>query len=185
LTEENREPGPVSAGTAAGGESSGSQVSEAPAEQGSPAPPAGGEVRPADLVPGTRTPPDTGKPDTGKQEAAPKAAKGTDEEHAELERLRAEVRELRERAAGESRQSRPAGRRWHAALAAVAITIGCVLAPVSVLAVWASNQVSNTDRYVANVAPLISDPSIQSALSANAGDQNRCSMGTKRAGRTR
>jgi hypothetical protein len=44
------------------------------------------------------------------------------------------------------------------------ITLGCVLAPVSVIAVGAANQVSNTDRYVANVAPLIGSPPIQSAL---------------------
>jgi hypothetical protein len=51
-------------------------------------------------------------------------------------------------------------------VAAVAIVLGCVLAPVSVLAVGIANQVSNTDRYVANVTPLISEPSIQAALSA-------------------
>ncbi len=46
------------------------------------------------------------------------------------------------------------------------IVLACVLAPVSVVGVWAANQVSNTDRYVANVTPLIHDPSIQAALSA-------------------
>ena len=51
-------------------------------------------------------------------------------------------------------------------MAAVVITIGCMLAPISVTAVWAANQVSNTDRYVANMTPLISEPAIQSALSA-------------------
>jgi hypothetical protein len=45
------------------------------------------------------------------------------------------------------------------------ITLACVLAPVSVLGVWAANQVSNTDRYVANMAPLIDQPPIQHALS--------------------
>jgi hypothetical protein len=33
--------------------------------------------------------------------------------------------------------------------------LGCVLAPISVLAVWTASQVSDTNRYVANVAPLI------------------------------
>ena len=56
--------------------------------------------------------------------------------------------------------------RWRAPVAAVAIILGCVLAPVSVLGVWAANQVSNTDRYVANVTPLIGNPAIQAALSA-------------------
>jgi hypothetical protein len=42
--------------------------------------------------------------------------------------------------------------------------LGCVLAPVSVLGVWAANQVSNTDKYVRNVAPLIKQPAVQGAL---------------------
>ena len=44
------------------------------------------------------------------------------------------------------------------------IVVGCVLAPVSVVAVWTANQVSDTSRYVANVEPLIKDPAIQNAL---------------------
>jgi len=44
------------------------------------------------------------------------------------------------------------------------IVAGCVLAPLSVVAVWTANQVSDTSRYVANVAPLIKDPAIQNAL---------------------
>ena len=42
--------------------------------------------------------------------------------------------------------------------------LGCVLAPLSVIGVWTANQVSDTSRYVANVAPLISEPSIQRVL---------------------
>ncbi|HEX9030884.1 MAG TPA: hypothetical protein VF834_03500, partial [Streptosporangiaceae bacterium] len=60
-----------------------------------------------------------------------------------------------------------AGRRrsgWRAPVSAVLIVLGCVLAPISVLAVWTSNQVSNTSRYVENVAPLIREPAVQSAL---------------------
>ena len=49
-------------------------------------------------------------------------------------------------------------------MAVLLIVAGCVLAPVSVLAVWTANQVSDTSRYVANVAPLIKDPAIQNAL---------------------
>jgi hypothetical protein len=39
-----------------------------------------------------------------------------------------------------------------------------VLAPVSVLAVWAAGEVSNTSRYVATMEPLVHDPAIQNAL---------------------
>ena len=89
----------------------------------------------------------------------------TDDEHAELRRLREEVAQLRS-------QPRPGpaapGRRrhlgWRAPVATVLIVVGCLLAPLSVFAVWTANQVSNTDRYVANVEPLIHDPSVQRAL---------------------
>ncbi len=49
-------------------------------------------------------------------------------------------------------------------MATVLIVVGCLLAPLSVLAVWAANQVSDTGRYVANVEPLIHDLAIQNAL---------------------
>ncbi len=91
----------------------------------------------------------------------------TQSEQEELERLRAEVRELRGRAGAGAAPGRPSrrGGRWRAPVASVCIVLACVLAPVSVLGVWAANQVSNTDRYVANVTPLIHEPSIQHALS--------------------
>jgi hypothetical protein len=59
---------------------------------------------------------------------------------------------------------RPGG--WRAPVSAVLIVLGCILAPVCVLGVWGANQVGNTDRFVANMSPLISEPPIQHALSA-------------------
>jgi hypothetical protein len=53
---------------------------------------------------------------------------------------------------------------WRTPVAVLLIIAGCVLAPVSVLAVWTANQVSDTSSYVANVTPLIKDPAIQNAL---------------------
>jgi hypothetical protein len=53
---------------------------------------------------------------------------------------------------------------WRGPVAILLIVLGCVLAPISVVAVWTANQVSNTDRYVANVAPLIKEPAIRVAL---------------------
>jgi len=59
----------------------------------------------------------------------------------------------------------PAGRqRWRTILAVLLIVVGCVLAPLAGVAVWARNQVTNTDRYVRTVAPLASDPAIQAAM---------------------
>jgi len=58
------------------------------------------------------------------------------------------------------------GRRfsWRTPVAVVLIVFGCVFAPLSVVAVWTANQVSNTDRFVANMEPLIHEPAIQRAL---------------------
>jgi hypothetical protein len=85
------------------------------------------------------------------------------EEQSELERLRAEVATLRSqlRRAGGGADGR---QRWRTIVAALLLVLACVLAPLSVVAVWARNQVTNTDRYVATVAPLASDPAIQQAI---------------------
>jgi hypothetical protein len=63
-------------------------------------------------------------------------------------------------------EGKPVRRRrgWRTPVAVVLIVVGCVLAPLSVVAVWTANQVSDTSRYVANVEPLIKDPAIQNAL---------------------
>src|SRR5512132_4557236 len=59
----------------------------------------------------------------------------------------------------------PAGRqRWRTIVAVLLIVVGCVLAPLAGVAVWARNQVTNTDRYVRTVAPLARDPATQQAL---------------------
>jgi hypothetical protein len=61
--------------------------------------------------------------------------------------------------------SGPAGRqRWRTIVAVLLIVLGCVLAPLAGVAVWARNQVTNTDRYVRTVAPLAADPAIQAAV---------------------
>ena len=83
------------------------------------------------------------------------------DERAELERLRAIAAEAESQGTGKARRRRMS---WRTPVAIVLIFLGCVLAPVSVLGVWAANQVSDTGRYVANVEPLIHDPAIQNAL---------------------
>jgi hypothetical protein len=65
---------------------------------------------------------------------------------------------------GRPRQARRHRFSWRTPVAALLIVAGCVLAPLSVVAVWTANQVSDTSRYVANVEPLIKDPAIQNAL---------------------
>lgn len=82
-------------------------------------------------------------------------------ERTELEQLRAEVAALRER---QSAPPRPRRAGWRTPVASLLIIIGCLLAPLSVLGVWTANQLSDTSRYIANVQPLISEPSVQHAL---------------------
>ena len=96
----------------------------------------------------------------------------TEAERAELQRLRAEVATLRSQAqqagvAGSGRSvavGRGARQRWRTIVATLLIVVACVLAPLSVVAIWTRNQVTNTDRYVATVTPLASDPAIQNAI---------------------
>jgi hypothetical protein len=94
----------------------------------------------------------------------------TEDERAELERLRAEVATLRvqvrqpETSVGAVLTRRAGRQRWRTVVAALLIALGCVLAPLAGVAVWARNQVTNTDRYVATVSPLASDPAIQDAI---------------------
>ena len=97
----------------------------------------------------------------------------TAEERAELERLRAENvalrAQVRDQAATTDTAPAPAAdraarQRWRTIVATLLIVVGCVLAPLSVAAVWTRNQVTNTDRYVATVAPLADDPAIQNAI---------------------
>jgi hypothetical protein len=74
------------------------------------------------------------------------------------------------RRAGRGRRGRRAGggrrRRlsWRTPVSALLIVLGCIFAPVSVIAVWGVNQVTNTSRYIDNIEPLIHEPAIQNAL---------------------
>ncbi|WP_025135001.1 hypothetical protein [Leucobacter sp. PH1c] len=52
-------------------------------------------------------------------------------------------------------------------LAAVALTLAVLLAPLAVLASWVRIELVDTDRFVATLAPLAEDPAVQSFL----GDQ--------------
>jgi hypothetical protein len=100
------------------------------------------------------------------------------DERAELEQLRAEVARLRaavdteraelaEMAAGAPSGPRGTGvwrGRGRATAAAVLIILGVLLAPLSVVSVWARGVVTDTDRYVETVAPLADDPALQQAV---------------------
>jgi len=111
--------------------------------------------------------PATGEPATGEPATevhttgAPATGQLSEDERAELERLRAQS------AGSHHDEAAPRRRRhfsWRAFFATLLIVLGCVLAPVAVVGVWAGNEVSDTGRYVATVEPLIHDPAIQNAL---------------------
>src|SRR5215467_6157031 len=129
--------------------------------------PGADEPKPAETGPGAgevKAAADEAKQAADEAKQAEKEGQLTAGERAELQRLRAEVSELHDHPPGPP----PSGRRthlgWRAPLATVLIVVGCLLAPLSVFAVWTANQVSSTDRYVENVAPLIHDPSVQRAI---------------------
>jgi hypothetical protein len=116
-----------------------------------------------------------GEPDPGVEHS-----ELSQDERAELERLRAETAELHDhpelhdQGDGEDHQGNGKPRRhlsWRTPLSIVLIVLGCILAPVAVIGSWASLEVSNTDRYVATVEPLIHDPAIQNYLTAQITDQ--------------
>ncbi|UDY35359.1 hypothetical protein [Dermatobacter hominis] len=102
-------------------------------------------------------------------------APATDGDSADEADLAAELARLREENARLSQQvlvgddAAPAGPRrprhvgrWTASW--VLIVVGSLLVPVSVLSVWLNRTVTDTDRYVETVAPLIRDHDIQRAI---------------------
>jgi hypothetical protein len=98
----------------------------------------------------------------------------TDDERAELERLRSQVAELQDEVArvdGDAKVQTATTRRhrsWpRTTVGYVLIALAALLAPLSVVAVWARSQVSDTERYVQTVTPLASDPAVQAAVTTN------------------
>jgi hypothetical protein len=167
-----REPGTApGAGKPAGGggvkpgagESAKPGVSESPKPgvSESPKPGAGESAKPGA---GGTAGPENGEPSAAERAEVERLRAEAAAERAEVERLRKEVAQLH---GGQDHPPAPARRKhngWRAPVSVVLIVLGCVLAPLSVVAVWTANQVSSTDRYVANVAPLINEPSIQRAM---------------------
>jgi hypothetical protein len=108
------------------------------------------------------------EPDGTQPESAEENSGLSQDERAELERLRAETAELQSKTAATGRRRRFS---WRTPVSIVLIVLGCVLALVSVIGVWAGNEVSDTGRYVATVEPLIHDPAVQNALTDKITDQ--------------
>lgn len=109
----------------------------------------------------------------------PQTSKLEPDERQELENLRAEVTRLR-LAQEATKPGNPSGtapgrrswRGWVRTISAITlILLAVVLAPLSVVSVWARAEVNDTDRYVETVAPLADDPAVQNAVAANITNQ--------------
>jgi hypothetical protein len=86
---------------------------------------------------------------------------------AEVARLRAEVARLeRELHATPPASREKHGGWWRVPIIAVCLVLVGVLAPLSILATWAHDEVSDTERYVETVAPLADSPEVQAAVTA-------------------
>jgi hypothetical protein len=55
--------------------------------------------------------------------------------------------------------------RWRRIVAMICIVVSCILVPLSIVAVWANNEVLDTDSYVETVAPLARNEEIVNAVS--------------------
>ncbi len=55
-------------------------------------------------------------------------------------------------------------KRWQKIVSVVLLVIGFILVPLSGVAIWSHNQLTNTDRYVETVSPLASNQDIQQAV---------------------
>jgi hypothetical protein len=61
--------------------------------------------------------------------------------------------------------------RWRIWASRVFLVLFCLSMVLSVVGIWARNQIVDTDRYMRTVAPLASDPALQSALVARISNQ--------------
>ncbi len=78
-----------------------------------------------------------------------------------VEELKSENEQLRE---AEAAKTPDKGPRWRRITSWVLVVLACLLAVISVFVVFARNQLLNTDAYVSTVAPLASDPAIQTQV---------------------
>jgi hypothetical protein len=61
--------------------------------------------------------------------------------------------------------------RWRAAAAAVLLVLGVILVPLTAVSWWVRGTITDTDKWVAAVAPLASDPQVQAAVTDQVTDR--------------
>ncbi len=94
------------------------------------------------------------------------------EAEARLAELRGELAKL-ETELGEPPSAPPTRTRggwWRGPVVALCLLLVAITGPLAVVAIWAHDQVGDTDRYVQTVTPLASDPAVQAAVSTRISD---------------
>lgn len=114
--------------------------------------------------------------DTGQSDKETPTGPLDTDERVELEQLRAEVATLRERtatgaAAPPQPPSRPPRHGWRWAAVALLAFLVAILAITSVTARFVRSEILDTDRYVTTVAPLASDPALQTQIADTITDE--------------
>ncbi|HLM18667.1 MAG TPA: hypothetical protein VK549_12660, partial [Acidimicrobiia bacterium] len=56
------------------------------------------------------------------------------------------------------------GKRWPRIVSVILLVVGFILVPLSAVAIWTHNQLTNTDRYVETVSPLADNEDIQQTV---------------------
>lgn len=111
------------------------------------------------------------KPPAGRPADRPADADRPTDQLAELHARLAAVEAHEARLAAQLRE-RPAQRhRVRSAFAVLLVLVACVLTPLSVVAVWTKSQITDTDRYVATMAPLARDPAVRAAVTNRVTDE--------------
>ncbi len=79
--------------------------------------------------------------------------------------------EALEESEAETNEGPTKGPRWRRITSWVLVVLACLLAVVSVVVVFARNELLNTDTYVSTMAPLATNPAIQAQVATRVSDE--------------
>jgi hypothetical protein len=65
---------------------------------------------------------------------------------------------------GDSTPTPGKGKKWQRVVSVILLVLGFILVPLSAVAIWTHNQITNTDRYVDTVSPLAGNEDIQQVV---------------------
>ncbi|HEX4688560.1 MAG TPA: hypothetical protein VH228_17400 [Nocardioides sp.] len=114
---------------------------------------------------------------TTSDETPEPTAHSPEEQTARLEELRKETAVIESELGIASTEPPPAGASgtrggwWRPVVATVAIVLLAIIAPLAVVATWAHDEIADTNRYVATVAPLAHNPAVQDAVATRITDE--------------